>query len=233
MDSLFKAKVRALMDTKLDDYFIQALIVISLILLPIETIKSLTPQQLNWLHMIDKGIVIVFTIEYAIRFYLDGWKFSKSVGGIIDLLAIAPYYLALGAGFQSVRLFRLFRLFRMLKLVRYTSALSRLGNALKIARDELFIFGCMALGVLYLAAVGIYHFEGVINPEMYTDIFKSLWWAVITLTTIGYGDMYPVTVGGQLLTMGVALIGLGIVAIPTSILSSALTEVRSQENKEN
>lgn len=231
-DQPFKAKVRSFMSGKFDEWFIMSLIIISLVMLPIETLQSLTPQQLDWLHTLDKIIVVIFTLEYAVRFYLDGWKFSKSAGGIIDFLAIAPYYLALGAGFQSIRAFRLFRLVRILKLLRYTKALDRMIAAFKIARDELLMFGFMTLSILYLVAVGIYHFEHAAQPENFKNIFDSLWWSVVTLTTIGYGDIYPVTIGGRVLTMMVALIALGIVAIPTSVLSSALTEVRNQERGE-
>lgn len=231
-DSPVKAQIRQFMAGKFDEWFIMSLIILSLIMLPIETLEGLTEQQLEWLHLLDKGIVVIFTIEYAIRFYLDGWKFAKSASGIIDFLAVAPYYLALGAGFQSIRAFRLFRLVRILKLIRYTLALDRMVAAFKIAKDELLMFGFMTLAILYLVAVGIYHFEHAAQPDNFKNIFDSLWWAVVTLTTIGYGDIYPITLGGRVLTMMVALIALGIVAIPTSILSSALTEVRKQEEGE-
>lgn len=93
-------------------------------------------------------------------------------------------------------------------------------------------FTFIVIGVLYFSSLGIYHFEHVANPEMYSNIFRAIWWSVITLTTIGYGEIYPVTVGGQMLTMMLALVGLGIVTIPTCIITASLTEVKNDEKKE-
>ena len=228
---MLKNKLRSIMNTKYDDYFIMFLIIVSLILLPLETL-DIAPDQMNLLKTIDKIIIFIFTIEYMIRFYLDRWKFSFSIVGVIDFVTIAPYYLILCMGWQNVGALGLFRLFRMLKFVRYTSAFERFGKAMRIAKDELILFSFIVVGILYFSSLGIYHFEHASNPEMYSDIFRSIWWSVITLTTIGYGDIYPVTTGGQLLTMLLALVGLGIITIPTSIITSALTEVRNEERGE-
>lgn len=223
---MFKQKVKAIMDTKWDDYFIQILIVLSLLLLVIETEPWLKPEHLVWLHLIDKAIVIVFTIEYIIRFWLNGKKFALSFHGIIDLLAILPYYASLGAGFQSVRVFRLFRLLRLLKLARYTKALDRILEALKSIKAELFVFGVINICFIYLAAVLVYHAEHLAQPDSFGTISKALWWAIVTFTTIGYGDAYPVTQVGQIITSVLAMLGLGVVAIPTGLISSALTKAK-------
>jgi len=116
-----------------------------------------------------------------------------------------------------------------LKLARYSEALKRIGKALLIAKEELILFGFVTLMLLYLSAVGIYHFEHAAQPNNFKSIFDSLWWAVTTLTTVGYGDVYPITLGGRLFTFIVLMLGLGIVAVPTGIIASALTSVRKSE----
>ena len=92
------------------------------------------------------------------------------------------------------------------------------------AKEEILLFIFMTLILIYLSAVGIYYFENEAQPEVFTSIFDSLWWAVITLTTVGYGDAYPITVGGKMFTFLILIIGLGIIAIPTGIISSSLTK---------
>jgi len=92
------------------------------------------------------------------------------------------------------------------------------------------LFGCIAMILLYLSAVGIYYFENAAQPEKFKSIFHSLWWALATLTTVGYGDIYPVTAGGQFFTFFVLMLGLGVVAVPTGLIASALSQARN-ENK--
>jgi voltage-gated potassium channel len=97
-------------------------------------------------------------------------------------------------------------------------------RAIKSAKEEIFLFIFITLILIYFSAVGIYYFENKAQPEHFSSIFDSLWWAIITLTTVGYGDVYPITVGGKVFTFFILMIGLGIVAIPTGIISSALTK---------
>lgn len=132
-----------------------------------------------------------------------------------------------------MRLIRLLRLLRILKLVRYNQALNRFSKAIYIAKEELAIFALASLVMLYLAAVGIYHFEHNAQPEVFRSIFDSLWWAVATLTTVGYGDIYPITTGGRLFTFLVLMLGLGLVAVPTGIIASSLSAVRRQQEVKN
>jgi voltage-gated potassium channel len=127
--------------------------------------------------------------------------------------------------------FRLLRLLRIFKLLKYNEAISRFHRALLIAKEELVLFGLVAAIMLYLSAVGIYYFENSAQPEQFKSVFHSLWWAVTTLTTVGYGDMYPITAGGRLFTFFVLVIGLGIVAVPTGLIASALSQVRDEDAK--
>jgi len=119
---------------------------------------------------------------------------------------------------------RLFRVLRLLKVLRYTKALDRFKKAFRSIKEELILF-LLASGVLiYLASAGIYYFERQAQPEAFESVFHSMWWAIATLTTVGYGDTYPVTVGGRLFTTVILFIGLGVVAVPTGLVASALSE---------
>jgi len=207
-------------------FFIQALILISIITFSIETIPNLKPQTRTILESIELVCVIVFTIEYLLRIFVADRKpkFIFSFFGIIDLLAILPFYLSFGVDLRSLRALRFLRLFRVLKLVRYNRAMNHFTRAIKSAKEEIFLFIFITLILIYFAAVGIYYFENQAQPQHFSSIFDSLWWAIITLTTVGYGDVYPITVGGKIFTFLILMIGLGIVAIPTGIISSALTK---------
>lgn len=213
-------------------YFIQALILISILTFSIETIPSLSPETREILRISEIICVVVFTIEYLLRIYVADrkLKFIFSFFGIIDLVAILPFYLAFGVDLRSLRAIRFLRLFRILKLVRYNRAMNHFSRAMKTAKEEIQLFIFITLMLIYFSAVGIYYFENQAQPEHFTSIFDSLWWAIITLTTVGYGDVYPITVGGRVFTFVILMIGLGIVAIPTGIISSALT--RSVDKKE-
>ncbi|MDG5492503.1 ion transporter [Psychroserpens sp. SPM9] len=205
--------------------FIQVLILISIITFSIETIPDLKPQTRTILQSVEVFCVIVFTIEYLLRIYVANHKlkFIFSFFGIIDFLAILPFYLSFGVDLRSLRALRFLRLFRILKLVRYNKAINHFTNAIASAKEQIFLFIFITLILIYFAAIGIYYFENEAQPEHFSSIFDSLWWAIITLTTVGYGDVYPITVGGKVFTFFILMIGLGIVAIPTGIISSALT----------
>ncbi len=213
------------------DLAIQTLIVLSLITFSIETLPNLSPVWQTTLQWVEVVIVIVFTVEYALRLYFAEQRlaFVTSFFGVIDLLAILPFYLSTGTDLRSIRAFRLLRLFRIFKLARYSKAMRRFHRALLIAREEIVLFLCVTAILLYLAAVGIYHFEHEAQPKVFASVFHSLWWAVTTLTTVGYGDAYPVTVGGRIFTFLVLLVGLGVVSVPAGLVASALSKARETE----
>ena len=127
---------------------------------------------------------------------------------------------------------RLFRVFHVLKVFRYSNALHRYRRALTLAREEILLFLLAAGILLYLSAVGIYYFEREAQPEHFQSILHSLWWAVATLTTVGYGDIYPVTTGGRVFTFVVLVCGLGIVAAPSGLIAAALARAREEEREE-
>lgn len=207
--------------------FIQVLIVLSVITFSIETLPNLKPQTKVILNSIEIFCVIVFTLEYLARIYVadNKPKFIFSFFGLIDFFAILPFYLSFGVDLRSLRVLRMFRLFRLLKLVRYNKAMRHFTKAMILAKEQIILFMGVTLVLIYFAAIGIYYFENEAQPEHFSSIFDSLWWSIVTLTTVGYGDVYPITVGGRVFTFIILLIGLGIVAIPTGIISSSLTKV--------
>jgi voltage-gated potassium channel len=223
------------LDKPIFAWSIAILIIYSVICFSIETLPDLSQATIQFLRYSEISIVSIFTLEYLYRLYISEGKvkFIFSFYGVIDLLAILPFYLATAIDLRSLRLIRLLRLARLLKLVRYNSAIVRFGKAIYLVKEELVIFTVASLVMLYLAAVGIYHFEHEAQPEVFRSIFDSLWWAVATLTTVGYGDIYPITIAGRIFTFFILMLGLGLVAVPTGIVASALSEVRQQQNAVN
>ncbi|MEM1082031.1 MAG: ion transporter [Pseudomonadota bacterium] len=217
-----------LLERPIPSGIIAALIVFSAVCFALETLPNVRPTTLQFLHYSEVLVVAVFTIEYLYRIFSAPSKrrFIFSFYGLVDLIAILPFYLATALDLRSLRLLRLLRVLRLLKLARYHKAFNRLARAIRLAREELVIFSLATLVFIYLAAVGIYYFEHPVQPEVYRSVFDSLWWAVTSLTTVGYGDMYPVTVGGRIFTFLVLMLGLGLVAMPAGIIASSLNATR-------
>ena len=213
------------------DIVIQVLIVVSAIGFAVETLPDLSPRALLILQITEAVILILFTIEYLLRLYVSEKKFGFifSFYGVIDLLAILPFYLGLTLDLRSLRLLRLARLAVMFKLFRYNKAANRLKRAFAEVKQEVMVFGFFSLALIYLSAVAIYYFEHEAQPEVFVSVFDGIWWAVVTLTTVGYGDIVPITLGGKIFTFFVLMIGLGMIAIPSGLVASALGRVRESE----
>ena len=152
-----------------------------------ETLPDLDPETRKTLRYIEIFSVMIFTIEYFLRIYVAERKVKFMVGffGIIDFLSILPFYLGIGVDLRSLRALRFLRLFRILKLVRYNKAMNQFSRAIKSAKEQIFLFIFITLILIYFASVGIYYFENKAQPEHFSSIFDSLWWAIITLTTVG------------------------------------------------
>ena len=213
------------------DLFTQALIILSLVSFSFETLPNLDDGIKELLNVFETISVCIFSAEYLLRVFLNKkpFKYIFSFFGIIDLLAILPFYLASGIDLRSVRIFRLFRLFRVFKLLQYNDALDRVSDAFSSVKKELVVFGVATIFMLYVAAVGIYYCENPAQPEQFKSVFHSLWWSVTTLTTVGYGDIYPITIGGKIFTTFVVFIGMGMVAIPTGLLASAFSKTFKEQ----
>lgn len=221
-----------------------ALVGISLFSLALET-EVLRPDTtldrdlLPIVRAINVAIVWIFAIEFALRFWSEGEnpnhagprgriRFLMQPITIADVLAFLPELIALqffpdatGAWFPAMRALRLFRL---IKLARYVPAFAIVGAAVKRAWPPLVASLCVAGAQLYVAAMMLYFIEGETKPQAFGSIMRALWWAVVTLTTVGYGDVYPETTVGRIAAGLVALAGVGIVALPTGILASSFAE---------
>lgn len=216
------------------DLFIQFLIVVSLVSFSIETLPNLGKNTKWILNTTEVIIVAIFTLEYLLRLFVADkkLKFVFSFYALIDLIAILPFYVARGIDLRSIRVFRLFRLIRAFKIFRYSKAIQRFKNAFLEVKEELILFLVATGFLLFIAAVGIYYFENPAQPEQFKSIFHCLWWAVATLTTVGYGDIYPITAGGKIFTSFIVIIGLGIIAVPTGLLASALTKTIKEDKQD-
>jgi voltage-gated potassium channel len=217
---------------KLFDYFIQVLILLSLVAFAISTLPNNTKETIRILNVFEITCVAIFTIEYALRVFVaeKPLKYIFSFYGIIDFLAIFPFYLRSAYDLRALRAFRVFRIFRTLKLIRYNKALNRFHIAAGIVKEEIVLFLIITAIFIFLASTGIYYFENAAQPEIFTSVIHSGWWAVVTLTTVGYGDVYPITVGGKIFTFFILIIGVGIVTIPAGLVASALSKAREIEN---
>ena len=217
------------------EIFIQALIVVCAVAFAIETLPDLSPRFRTLLWAFEIFTVAIFTIEYGYRLWTaeNRFRFAFSFFGIVDLLSILPFFLSLSVDLRSFRIVRLLRLVRILKLGRTQKAVERFRIAFSLAKEEFALFFAATVGALYFAAVGIYYCENGSQPMVFSSVPHSLWWAVVTLTTVGYGDNVPVTFGGRVFTGVVLMIGLGIVSLPAGILSSALQRAREIQTEDS
>ena len=217
--------------SKLFHTLVIGMVMIALAAFSLDTVATLTPRQKKTLEILELVCVAFFTLEYAVRIWVADarFKYLTSFHGLVDFITIAPFYIALGFDHRPLRALRLLRIFSILKLLRYSVSLDRMVRAFHIGKGELGLFLGLSIIVIYLAAVGIYYFESSAQPELFSSVPASLWWAVVTLTTVGYGDMYPITAGGRMFTFVILFVGLGLVAVPAGIVSSALSEARRQE----
>ncbi len=207
-------------------FAIYAMIVASAVIIAVETVPGL-PTGLHRLFLwAELAIVTVFAAEYLLRLTCASrpLAYAFSFWGVVDFLAVVPAIVFLFPDLVTLRAMRLLRLLRILKLFKANRALDRIVRAFHQVRAELAIFLVIAMLILYLAAVGIYHFEHRAQPEAFSSIPASLWWALATLTTVGYGDIVPITVGGRLFTGLVLMVGFGVIAVPAGLITAALME---------
>lgn len=222
--------------SRLFDQFIVALILLNLAAFIVGTVEPLYLQYQTFFDGFEFASLAIFTVEYAARLWACGVNPAyKGVGGairfarrplmVIDLLAILPGLLPfIGVDLRILRSFRVIRLLRVLKLARYSRSLQMLGRVLRNKRDDLITaFGLIFLMIL-LAATALYYAERGAQPDLFGSIPHAMWWAVATLTTVGYGDVYPITPIGKVCGAVVALLGITLFAVPTGILASAFQD---------
>lgn len=190
--------------------------------------------------------VIIFTIEYILRIWTADmifnnltpfkarFKYAFSFMAIIDLLAILPFYIPMliPIDLRVLRALRIIRLFRLFKINRYTTALNIIGQVFKNKASQLLSSMFVVFLLMLIASVLMYNVEHEAQPDQFTNVFQSMWWAVATLTTVGYGDIYPITIVGKTLSAIIAILGIGMVAVPTGIITSGFSEIL-EHKKEN
>lgn len=209
------------------DVLLLIAILLSVLLVILESVASIRLQAGNLLRVLEWTFTILFTVEYALRIYSARRRrrYLTSFYGAIDLLAILPTYLTLFfAGtqyFAIVRGLRLLRVFRVLKLTRYLGEASVLAQALRASREKIIVFVTTVLTLVLIIGATMYVVEGPDNG--FTNIPIGIYWSVVTLTTVGYGDVSPGTPLGRFLAGAVMIMGYGIIAVPTGIVTTELT----------
>ncbi|MBC8267038.1 MAG: ion transporter [Flavobacteriales bacterium] len=209
---------------KLFDILLLVAIVSSLIAVMLESINSFQQKYGTILRIFEWTVTILFTIEYLLRIYAIGkpWKYIFSFYGIIDFISFVPtYFMPLfnqSQYFVVVRTFRLLRVFRILKLARYVRGSKVLVTALKQSRGKIVVFLTAVLTLVIFMGTLMYLVEGKTNG--FTSIPQSIYWAIVTLTTVGYGDIVPHTVLGKFLASFIMILGYGIIAVPTGIFAA-------------
>lgn len=225
--------------SKLFDIFIITLITLNVIAVILATVERLDSQYQYYFRIFEIFSVTIFTIEYLLRLWVCtiNRNFRNSITGrikyiftpfaIIDLLAILPFYLPMiiPLDLRFVRAVRFFRLFRLFKLGRYSKALLLLKKVLKEKKEELILVIFVVFLLLIIFSSLMYFIEKEAQPEAFSSIPEAMWWGIITLTTVGYGDVYPITPLGKILGALIAFLGIGMFALPAGILGSGLVEV--------
>ena len=228
------------------DWFIIALILLNVIVAIADTFKGIPLKIRVGFSVIELVSVIIFSAEYALRVWTANYlypaesptkariKFIFSFMAIVDLLAILPFYLPflIPIDLRVLRTVRLLRLLRLLKINRYTTALSTVGNVIKRKAAQLLSSMLVVLILMIIASLLMYSIENEAQPDVFQNAFSGFWWAVATLTTVGYGDIYPITPLGKALGAVIALLGIGLVAVPTGIISAGFVENISREQEE-
>ena len=215
------------------DTFMFTVIIISII--PLAFVK-----QQSWMTLIDRITVIIFIVDYILRWFVAD-KLSNKLNkfilypltpmAIIDLLSILPSITLLNSSFKLLKIFRLFRslrLLKILKLVRYSKSITMICNVFKKQKETFITILVMAITYILVSALVIINVE----PETFPTYFDALYWATISLTTVGYGDVYAVTTIGKIITMISSFLGIAVVALPAGIITSGLMDELSKSHDE-
>lgn len=219
------------------DIFLVTLIALNIAAMIMETVeacRNLAPRFFTWFEIVS---VLLFSIEYLLRVWsctiaapyrapvTGRLRYMATPLAVVDLLAVLPFYLPfVGVDLRSFRVLRLFRLIRIAKLARYSEALQLTGRVVKSRRTELVTTIFILLVLMLLASSLMYYAEHEAQPDTFSSMPAAMWWAVATLSTVGYGDVYPVTLFGKLLASAIAVLGIGMFALPTGILGAAFVE---------
>jgi voltage-gated potassium channel len=223
--------------SRIFDSFIILLIFLNVFAVVVGTVQSVEERFSAHLHAFEVFSVAVFTAEYLMRLWACAAdaRYAHPVGGrlrfaltpmaLIDLMATLPFYLSLAVvDLRVIRAFRLFRLLRIAKLGRYSTTFALFGKVFRTRKEELVITGLLMAFLVVIASSLMYFAENEAQPDKFPDIPSTMWWSVVTLTTVGYGDVYPVTLWGKIFAGTIAILGVGMFALPTGILGAGFVE---------
>jgi len=226
--------------------FLTTAIVLSVVIAILDSEPLINQRWGDWMAWLEKGLGVVFIIEYLFRAwvcveahaYRDGWRgrlrYLRSPTALIDLLALSPMLLTfIGNEAYIFRLFRMLRILRLARLGRFSSSLQLLTEAVSSRRYELGMSVMLTGFLLLVSSTVLYVVEGGTQPEAFGSIPRTMWWAIVTLTTVGYGDAYPITVVGRICAGMTAVAGIGVIAMPTGILASAFSDTLQRHRHEH
>ncbi|MFT4604894.1 MAG: voltage-gated potassium channel [Rhodothermales bacterium] len=218
------------------DVVLLVAIVASVIIVMLDSVAAVRVRYAELLFALEWVFTILFTLEYGVRLWTVSHplRYARSFFGLVDLFAVLPTYLALvfpGTQYLLViRLLRLLRIFRILKLVSFISEAETLAKALRSSRRKITVFLLVVLVSVVILGSIMYFIEG--EKHGYTSIPRSIYWAIVTLTTVGYGDISPQTPLGQVVASMVMIIGYGVIAVPTGIVSAELARAEAEARAE-
>jgi voltage-gated potassium channel len=228
------------------DWGLIILIVLNIVAVILNSFESLRMRYADWFSLFELVSIVPFTIEYLLRIWTADLKypgksrissifsFVFSALGIIDLCSILPFYLPLttAVDLRVLRILRLAKTLRILKIGRYSPSIALIVRVLKRCRSDLLVTLFVTMMLVLLASALMYSVENQAQPEQFPDIVATTWWTIVTLTTVGYGDVYPITALGKVIGGFIALLGIGLVALPTGIISSGfMEEIRLRNSK--
>ena len=219
------------------DATILTLILLNVIAVILDSVPSVSDRLGPYLHRFEIFSVMVFSVEYLARAWscVSDQRFSRPIAGrikfiarpliIIDLISILPFYLPfVGVDLRSGRVLRLMRFLRVAKLFRYNSSLQMIGHVIKSKKEELVLTSMLMLMLMVFSSTLIYYCENAAQPNAFPNIPSTMWWSVVTLTTVGYGDLYPITALGKFFAAIIAILGVGMFALPVGILGAGFVE---------
>ena len=222
--------MKALQLSKVVDSISYGLILFSIVLVIVDT-HNVSPEVRRLLHWFEIATYSAFSVEYIVRIRLAmtnrGWRsYVFSFWGMVDILAIIPFYLPLMVSIDSrfLRVLRLLRVVNIVKAGRHSRAINTLLKVIRSVSTEVSVTLFASVVTVVFAGMLMYYAEHDAQPEVFSNMTQSIWWAVATLTTIGYGDIYPITALGKLIASLLAFVGIGLVAIPAGLISAAYIE---------
>jgi voltage-gated potassium channel len=227
------------------DSIIIFFILINVFIIILDTFDNIRPYIEKYYKYIEIVSLIIFTLEYCLRVWTSVYiypelkprqariKYIFSIKALIDLVSLLPFYfLLININIKILRILRLVRIFSILKMNRYSKAISTVGQVIKNKATQLLSAFFVVILLIIFSSVLMYFIEHDAQPGVFDNAFSGLWWAIATLTTVGYGDIYPITIFGKILGTFIAMLGIGLVALPTGIISAGFVEQINNTNKD-